>query len=349
MHDDERHVAQILGARGYETHLFGLQHVSPNAERLGFHAIHRRGRGTEVAGDVEAFLRAANPTQPLYLEINLEEPHRPFDKGGVEPDSANGVSVPPYLPDSAAAREEFAAFQGAVYEADLAVGRVLSALDAAGLAEQTLVVFMPDHGEAMPRAKCTLYDAGIGVALIVRWPADGVGGRTDSSLISNVDVLPTLLDAAGIPAPESVQGRSFLPLLSGEAYAPRDAVYAEKTYHSYYDPVRAVRTDRHKYIRNFESAFLVEVPGDVQLGPIYRAELQPYVSNTHPPVEFYDLDADPLEQTNLAGQPAVADIERDLDARLWRWMEETGDPLLEGPVPLPAYKRAMAARPVTTG
>ncbi|MGH2531712.1 MAG: sulfatase family protein [Thermomicrobiales bacterium] len=348
LHPDERHVAQILGAHGYETHLFGLQHVSPNVDRLGFHMTYRRATGPEVAADVEGFLRAARPTQPLYLEINLEEPHRPFDHGGVEPDSAGGVTVPPYLPDTAAAREEVAALQGAVHEADRAIGRILKALDAAGLADNTLVVFMPDHGIAMPRAKCTLYDAGIGVALIVRWPTGGVGGgRTDSSLISNVDVLPTLLDAAGIAAPGNLHGRSFLPALRGQASTPRDAIYAEKTYHSYYDPMRAIRTNRYTFIRNFESAFLVEVPGDVQLGPIYRTEAHRYVSATHPPVELYDLATDPLEQTNLAGHAEVAHIERDLSARLWRWMEETGDPLLDGPAPSPAYRRAMAARTAT--
>jgi arylsulfatase A-like enzyme len=144
--------------------------------------------------------------------------------------------------------------------------------------------------------------------------------------------------------PEGVQGRSFLPLLRGGAYSPRDAIYAEKTFHSYYDPMRAVRTERYKYIRNFETTFLVEVPGDVQVGAIYRSELQRYVAATHPAVELYDLVADPLEQDDVAGQPVVAEVERELDARVWRWMEETGDPLLAGPVPSPAYRGSLATR-----
>jgi hypothetical protein len=135
-----------------------------------------------------------------------------------------------------------------------------------------------------------------------------------------------------------------LPLLRGDEYASRDAVYAEKTFHSYYDPVRAIRTQRCRFIRNFETTFLVEVPGDVQTGAIYRTELQRYVSSTHPDVEMYDLAADPLEQNNLAGLPEVAEIQRELDARLWRWMEETGDPLLNGPVPSPAYRRSLRER-----
>jgi N-sulfoglucosamine sulfohydrolase len=144
--------------------------------------------------------------------------------------------------------------------------------------------------------------------------------------------------------PAAVQGRSFLPLLRGGDYVRRDAIFAEKTFHSYYDPMRAIRTERYKYIRNFETSFPVEVPGDVQLGAIYRTELQRYVGTTHPDVELYDLASDPLEQENLTGRAEVAEIEQDLDARLWRWMEETGDPLLRDPVPSPAFRRALAAR-----
>jgi arylsulfatase A-like enzyme len=346
----ERHVAALLAAQGYETHLFGLQHVTTEVDRLGFRHVHRRGLGFAVAADVEAVLRAGRGNGPLYLEINLEEPHRPYDQGGVAPDASRGVTVPPYLPDTAAAREEFAALQGAIQHADESIGRVLAALDDAKLVENTFVLFTSDHGVAMPRAKCTLYDAGIGVALLVRWPAGGVGGGwTVAPLLSNVDVLPTLLDAASAPLPENLHGRSFLPLLRGEAQVPREAVFAEKTYHSYYDPIRAIRTEQYKYIRNFETTFAVDVPGDVQLGAIYRTELRRYVASTRAEVEFYDLADDPEEQRNLAGQPETAEVERDLDARLWRWMEETADPLLDGPVPSPAYRRALAARQGVSG
>lgn len=118
---------------------------------------------------------------------------------------------------------------------------------------------------------------------------------------------------------------------------------------SYHDPMRTIRTERWKLIRNFEAAFAVEVPGDVQPGAVYRTELQRYVSTTHPALELYDLAADPPEERNLAGEPATAEVERELDARLWRWLEETGDPLLAGPVPSPAYRRAMTARPPGDG
>jgi arylsulfatase A-like enzyme len=172
------------------------------------------------------------------------------------------------------------------------------------------------------------------VALIVRWPAGDIGsGVARSGLASNLDVLPTLLEAARVDAPEGIQGRSL--------FEPRDAIFAEKTFHSYYDPMRCIRTARHKYIRNFESAFAVEVPADIQQGPIFKKYASRYSTDRPNVVELYDLDADPLEQHNIAGTPMTASIEKELSSRLWAWMRETDDPLLNGPVPSPRYRLAM--------
>src|SRR5256886_3624162 len=147
---------------------------------------------------------------------------------------------------------------------DSAVGRVLHALETAGRAANALVVFTTDHGLAMPRAKCTLYDPGLEVALIVRWPEGDIGrGVANSGLVSNIDVLPTLLEACGIAIPANVQGRSLFG-------AGRDAVFAQKTFHSYYDPIRFARTRRHKLIRHFETAFAVDGPRDTPQGRHFR-------------------------------------------------------------------------------
>src|SRR5207237_1328138 len=140
-------------------------------------------------------------------------------------------SIPPYLPNCTESHQDFAAFQGAIRQMDSGVGRILSALDELELAQQTLVVFVTDHGAAMPRAKCTLYDPGIAVALLMRLPAAQVdGGRVIPALISNVLVTPTLVEAVGMPIPSNLHGRSFWPLLQGGDYVPRQEVFAEKTY-----------------------------------------------------------------------------------------------------------------------
>jgi arylsulfatase A-like enzyme len=121
----------------------------------------------------------------------------------------------------------------------------------------------------------------------------------------------------------------------------REVIFAEKTFHSYYDPMRCIRTETHKLIRNFETGFLVEVPGDIQRGPIFRAHVELYSADRPSTVELYDLREDPLEQRNLAGAAAFKGIERELDERLWKWMRDTDDPLLAGPVASPRYRRAM--------
>ncbi len=191
----------------------------------------------------------------------------------------------------------------------------------------------------MPRAKCTLYDAGIEVALIMR--LGGAGPLVRDELVSNIDILPTLLDAAGAAPPAHIQGRSLLPLLRAEAYDARRAIFAEKTFHSYYDPMRCIRTATHKYIRNFETAFAVEVPGDIQLGAVFRSDPGRYSTDRRAIAELYDLEADPVEQHNLAGTERADAVERELSSALWDWMRETDDPLLRGPVSSPRYRAAM--------
>jgi len=319
------HAAAILGEHGFEAHLFGGQHVTSHPEGLGFQAVH-------AIADFEKVLAQKGQDQRLYLEINFDETHRPYPPAGETP---RGLVVPGYLPDGPESVEEMTAVEQTIATMDAAVGRVLLALDHAGRADGAMVVFTTDHGLAMPRAKCTLYDPGLEVALLVRWPAGGLGaGVTGSQLASNIDVLPTLLESCGLPVPAGVQGQ---PL-----FGPgRDEVFAEKTFHSYYDPMRCIRTDRYKYIRNFETAFAVEVPADIQAGPIFRSDPSRYSRDRSSITELYDLETDPLEMTNLAGRPEVAKIERELSGRLWSWMRETSDPLLNGPVGSPRYRQAI--------
>ena len=321
---ETRHAAEIFVKHGFEAHLFGGQHVTPHPERLGFTAIHGEPDGPQIE---EVFKKKSR----LYVEINFAETHRPYPQ--VPGDAA--AEVPTFLPDIPEARQEVAALNLAIAAMDRAVGRVLSALEAAGRADRTIVVFTTDHGLAMPRAKCTLYDPGLEVALILRWPG-AVAGSLRDELVSNIDVLPTLLEAAGIAVPAAAQGRSLLS--DGD---PREAIFAEKTFHSYYDPMRCIRTRRHKLIRNFEAAFAVEVPADIQAGPIFRADPPRYSRDRPSLVELYDLENDPLEQRNLAGAGEVGDIEERLSGELWRWMRETNDPLLKGPVSSPRYRQAM--------
>jgi arylsulfatase A-like enzyme len=361
LHPEERHLGQVLREAGYATGLIGIHHESRGGDpervmaRCGLDELVPPGRGDEVSAHALASLGChAEGGRPFFLHLGYHEPHRApgpdepdymgFLGGYVSPDEELGVSVPPYLRDDAPARRELAEIQGAVRYVDAAVGRVLAGLRELGLAENTFVVVTTDHGLALPRAKCSLYDPGIETALIARLPARGwVGGRVLDPLVSNVDLFPTVLELAGLPVPEEVHGRSLRPLLDGEAFAPRDAVFAEMTYHDYYDPQRCVRTEHHKLIVHFAAA-----PSFMDPSQSWRPRSRPVVpadpaTTYHPLVELYDLDADRWERTNLSDDPAQPGVRRDLLGRLHGWMADTGDPLLAGAVTSPRHRSAVAA------
>jgi arylsulfatase A-like enzyme len=231
-------------------------------------------------------------------------------------------------------RLDFAQFHGLIHAVDECVGKILKTLEAEGLAEDTWVIFTTDHGIAFPRAKSTLYDPGIKTALIMRWPRGFAGSKVYKELFSNIDLLPTILEAIGVEVPESIQGKSFLGLLQGRKFKPREEIFAEKTYHDIYDPIRAIRTTRFKYIRSFEKMPNLPLPSDIRRSLSARSVPEEF-KGERPPVELYDLEADPDEMNNLVGGPAYAEIEKELDARLTKWLEETNDPILKGPIPAP--------------
>jgi N-sulfoglucosamine sulfohydrolase len=338
---DQMHIARRLRQVDYETVLLGMQHVTDHQELvdLGFNHVSPVEPAAEIATRANAFLHSARSLEkPFYLEVGFHEPHRPYDWGGAEPEAAKGVGLPPYVPDTPEATQDFAALQGSIRALDLAVGRILHSLSEIGRAEDTLVLFTADHGLAMPRAKCTLYDPGVETALVARWPAGGVsGGRRVTQLISHVDVVPTLMEAIGLPVPGNLHGRSFWPLLQDQPYVANEHLFFEKTYHTAYEPMRAVRSAQYKYILNFEVGPRFDIPDDVRQSPFYP-QIVHLMDRSRPHAELYDLRADPNETKNLAGQPELQSIEDALRRRLRQWMQETDDPLLLGPIASPFYQ-----------
>lgn len=352
LNDDVVTLPQRLAGCGYETYLFGPQHEAgeDNAGRLGYQHIGRRGPAWEVADQVVNFLRERAATvefgtnvppeaisnrsseQPFYASVGFFEPHRPYDLPQYTPDDPERVTVMPYLPDVPGVRQEVAQLQGMIRAVDKAVGKILTALDETGLRDNTLVVFTTDHGIALPRAKGTLYDPGIGTALLMHWPGQIEGGRVYDQLLSNVDLMPTLMELVGNLVSEDIDGRSFLPLLRGEEIEEREYIFAEMTWHDQYDPVRGIRTHRYKYIRSFGARPLVYIPADIYDSPSGKAVRDEYYGKRRPAEELYDLEKDPEERNNLINDPQYQDIAAALRKRVQQWMEQTNDPLLSGPV-----------------
>lgn len=334
--EGERTIVDHLSDAGYFTANIGLQHERSDPRQNHYQYDDHESNDCEVVAEkVAAFLsdRGGAPGRPFYLNAGFFEVHLPFDRPEYEADDPARVIVPPYLPDNRWVREELGRFHGSIRFMDQAVGRILGSLAGAGLDDDTLVMFTTDHGMAFPRAKSTLYDPGIEIALIMR-PPGGIGGRVARQLISSVDIAPTLLEVAGVSPPAGIQGRSFLPLLEGESWEPHEAVFSEKNYHDTYDPVRCVRTERYKYIRSFELRPNLILPADIRRSRASN-EMWPWADEPRPAEELYDLSADPWEMENLADRAEYADVCSELRDRLARWMEETEDPLLSGPIPAP--------------
>jgi arylsulfatase A-like enzyme len=216
------------------------------------------------------------------------------------------------------------------------MGLVLDALDAVGLAEETLVICTTDHGIPFPGGKATLYDRGLGVMMILRGPGGFVGGRASDALVSHIDLFPTVCDLIGIERPDWLQGESLLPPVNGEVEEVRDAIFAEKTFHTAYEPERCVRTHRYKYIRRAPDAHPTPVLANVDDGPSKDYLLaHGWGEREVPREQLYDLVFNPNETRNLAGDPEYTHVLDEMRALLDRWMEETDDPLLYGPVSAP--------------
>jgi N-sulfoglucosamine sulfohydrolase len=358
----ERHMAQILREAGYATSAIGIIHeTSSDYRRCGYERYEPQAWAKQATDTAIQWLGqlATQPDKPFFLCVGFIEPHRlpypkpewpgalPMDSSfpgpHLKPDSSLGVDVPPWLRDTEGTRRELAGLQGAVRHVDAQVGRLMDALRQIGLESNTLMVFTTDHGIAMPRAKCGLYDPGVQVALLMRLPnrKGWQGGIVHREMITNVDDLPTILDLAGVPIPENVQGRSFAPLLDGARYEPRREIFTEMTYHDYYDPRRAIRTETHKLIVNFSAAPAFMDPSQTWRPLSDTATPVNHAASYHPDVELYDLTSDPWEQNDVAPNPAYASVRADLLKRLYQHLVDTKDPILEGAIASPQHGRAV--------
>jgi len=324
---------KCLAGAGYSTHLFGFQHEHKDARELGYETVVRSfgpkwtdiDRAANVAPAVEWFLRS-RPDGPFFASVGFFETHRPFDEPCYTPADPDAVRLPGWLEDTPHNRLEMAQLHGLARAADEAVGRIDRALHDSGLADNTIFIITTDHGMHFRRAKATLYDAGIATGLIIRWPERISPGTVCDAMLSNIDLMPTLLEAVGLETPEGVQGESFLAALTGADFQGRSEIFAEQTYRMQYDPMRCIRTDTFKLIRNFDpDAIRPLIPEQVR-------DERNWVAERKATWELYDLQTDPQEQRNLAGLREFTEVESSLRGRLEAWMRETDDPILNGPI-----------------
>jgi N-sulfoglucosamine sulfohydrolase len=327
----QKTILESLKSRGYFTGAFRKVHLGEKFwSRWDF-----QGRKQ----DFSSFFDARPKDRPFYLHVGFHDPHRPYFPHEYSPPvKPRDIQVPDYLPDTKAVRNDLAHYGDEIERLDRNVGKILDLLERDGLTENTLVIFTSDNGLPFPGAKGTLYDPGLHVPMLARWPGVLEPGRTSQDLISLIDLAPTWLEAAGIPVPEILEGRSFLPLLQGRESKPREAIFAERNYHTHLDLIRALRTTRYKLIQNYLPQRPYRPLSDLARSPSWHSiedlhhqgRLAPAVERRlfekpRPDVELYDLQEDPGETRNLAGDPAQSANVKGLQERLSRWMTRTGD------------------------
>jgi len=279
--------------------------------------------------------------QPFYAQINFHETHRKFN--GEKRADPTKVVIPPYYPDHPVTREDWAKYLDAATELDRKIGLILKQLETDGLADNTVVIFFGDNGQAHVRGKQFCYDSGLIVPLIIRWPKSVPmpknlkPGTVDSQLHDSIDWSATTLALAGAPKPPKMQGRVFL---GDRAEPPREYSFGardrcDETVFRF----RTVRDARYRYIRNFtpDRPFLQPNAYKEKQYPVWnllkelhaQGKLTPaqevLCALTMPAEELYDLENDPYEVKNLAGSPEHADVLKRLRAALEQWIANTCD------------------------
>lgn len=377
MPENVRTIVDYLNDAGYETIHSGMEHDRhPQANHYkvdfeeGWEDFHAEN-GVNKALD---YLAKRDRSRPFYLNIGSQQPHasswRHTDGLYGEPVAPEDVYIPPYLPDLPGLRRGFGQFQAAIRYMDKHFGRLLEGVKKLGHDRDTIVIFTTDHGIAAPRSKGTLYDRGVEIALLVRLPEGCQAGAEVRHLIQNIDFVPTLLGAAGVPVPGHLPGKSFWPLLTGGKYTPHQHVFIERNFHGErriyggdkdyvdrYDPVRAVRTPAFHYIRYFDPTVKCRpwlpfevppcLPGDMQEGRHWEFCV-PHPREPRPAEELFHVMHDPQEFVNVAGRPEFRQVQADLKSRLEEWMKSTDDFVLRDEVPhryeLPGWGRNWPVR-----
>jgi N-sulfoglucosamine sulfohydrolase len=342
LNDAERHTAEILKDHGYATCLIGFNHIA-DAKRLGYErTLSTRRRATEtVQATRELILTAHTVQRPFFAKVGFTEVHRTFTHGK---DTAKGVFVPPWLQNSKDVRDDLAAFQATIKYFDERVGEILETLESSDIAGNTLVIMTSDHGIPYPGAKWSVRKAGIEVPFIAYQPGTVFsGGKVFKDVMSNVDVLPTILDYLQADIPSNIQGKSFMPFLSGKTkHPPRTEAFAQYTPDMKRDNLsRSVITERYHLIRYFDQGRTVAYPVDVHPQTFANHQQRCKTKGTRPFVQLFDIKHDPYEMEDIGSKKEYAEIVASLSTRLLAWMKEVNDPLLEGPLRTPYYDKAM--------
>ncbi len=295
----------------------------------------------KILEQFEEFLDLAPKDRPFFLQTCFSDPHRAFTAPDFAPDPST-LHVPPTMPDTKLLREDLAQHYGEIQRLDWSMGEIFKSLKKRGLDKNTIVIFIGDNGAALLRGKGTLYDLGIHVPLIIKWPGVIKPGSTTDMLVSAEDIVPTMLDAAGLSKPVEMTGKSLLPACKGDLSPLHEYIFAVRGPHGSnlpnksmnpFDMGRVVLDKKYKLIYN-PLYYLYYSPIDCYNDPFWlelvqlnrEGKIDPKFAKTilftpeRPMFELFDTEADPGEFNNLVGNPAYAQVEYRLKKKLNEWM-----------------------------
>ena len=336
---DIKTMPEYMKEMGYYTAEIGKFHHAPNI-RFPYDYIHKREQ--QAAG----FLADYDRGKPLFLVVCSHSPHTPWIKNTTYDPSK--IKLPPNFVDTPETRSDRAKYYSDVTLMDSMLGDVLDAVAKKGMSENTLLVYTTDQGSNWLFAKWCVYDGGLRVPLIVRWPGKIAPGSKSDAMVSLADLLPTCIDVAGGKVPEDIDGRSFLPVLKQQRTEHRTVVYGTHTGNenggpgiANHCPARTIRTPNHRYILNLspETTFTTHITG-CKSGPHHLPHWDSWVEKAktdakaktiveryqhRPKEELYDLGNDAFEMNNLAGNSERADLLQSLRKQLRQWCKTQGD------------------------
>lgn len=333
---DQTLFAKALKQAGYYTAALGKWHLGPNVKDQ-FDVV-KEGGNPAGYGHWLPTLTSRPKDKPFFFWLATTDPHRPYQDNTIDqPHTRGDVMVPPFLPDVPPTRADLAMYYDEIGRLDLYVGRVMELLEAQGVADNTVVLFMSDNGRPFPRCKTTVCDDGVRTPFIVRWPKGVESGSVSKSVVSSVDIAPTFLELAGLGPLDTFQGKSFAPILKDPTATTRKYAFAEHNWHDYQAYERGVRSEHFTYIYNALPHLNASPPADAVNSPTYQAmqelhkqgKLAPHQLDCFtvpvPEDKLFDLDNDPYSLNNLADDPAYADVLAEMKAALADWQKRTDD------------------------
>lgn len=356
--DGLKTLPHYMQALGYRVVIAGKTHIGPRPEfpfeYLANANIMPPGKSHVLWTDlntraIDRLLAEHDSRRPLCLVVCSHSPHVFWlDNDGYDP---LRIKLPPYLIDTPETRATRCRYCTDVSWMDKQVGEVREALVKHGYADQTLFLYTSDQGAQWPFAKWNLYDAGIRVPLLAYWPGHTRAGRTTEAMVSLVDLLPTMVEAAGATPPSDIDGRSFLQVLARGTDRGRDEVFATHTGDKEMNraPMRCIRTRDYKYIVNLapEIPYTTHItkgsaPEAYWVSWLKLAEADTKAAGVvgryehRPSEELYDIRKDPYELENLASDPAHADVLAKLREKVRQWRVQQGEDPSKTPMPADA-------------